>query len=408
MPKHKLTKLYVARLAAPAAGQILIWDTELPGFGLRVGTKTKAFIAEAKVNRSTRRVTLGTYPRMTPAVARKDARKALQDMERGIDPRPAETLEAAFKAFKEVRTLAPRTLYDYERYYKVYFKPWHNRPVNEISPGMVSKRHLEIAQKHGGAQANGAMRFLRSLLSLAKEQYQLSIENPVSTLGRKRQWFREAPRQNVIKAHELAAWFGAVLALRNDDSSQDRETFRDYFLLLLLLGLRRTEAAKLRAEHVDLKARTVTFLETKNKEPKTLPVGPYVEEIMRRRLEARPEQSPWVFWSALDPKRHLVEPRKALAEVVRTSAVKHTLHDLRRSFATFLEGLDVSVYAARRLMGHKARSDDVLGRHYVVADVERVRPAIEKLESFILSAAGVKPSAAVSKLDERRGTRGGA
>lgn len=269
MPRQKLTKLYVEKFANPAAGQTLIWDTDLPGFGLRVGVKAKAFVAEAKVNRKTVRVTVGTYPRMTPEVARQDARKVLQDMERGIDPRRVTeglpTLTDAYAAFKAVRQLADRTRADYDRYFEVYFKTWHDRPVNEISSALVSKRHLDIAAKHGQAQANAAMRFLRSLLYFAQAEYgrEMLPENPVRTLGHKRQWFREAPRQNVVKAHELPAWFNAVLALRNHDNSQDRATFRDYFLVLLLLGLRRTEAAKLKVENVDLKARTVTLLETK-------------------------------------------------------------------------------------------------------------------------------------------------
>src|SRR5258706_16472426 len=89
MAKQKITKHSVENALNPTMGQVLIWDTDLPGFGIRVGAKTKAFIAEAKVNHATRRVTIGTYPRMTPAVAREVAQKVLQNMERGIDPRIA-------------------------------------------------------------------------------------------------------------------------------------------------------------------------------------------------------------------------------------------------------------------------------------------------------------------------------
>jgi len=267
-----------------------------------------------------------------------------------------------------------RTKYDYERYYNVYFKAWHRRSVNEITPALVSKRHLEIAEKHGQAQANAAMRFLRSLLYFAQAEYGREVlpENPVRTLGHKRQWFRELPRQNVLKAHQLHGWFNAVLQLKNNEASQDRETLRDYFLVILFLGLRRGEAANMRFEHVDLKARTVTIPDTKNYQPKVLPVGPYIEQLLRSRAQRNPG-SPWVFWSAQNHEKHIIEPRKALAEVVTASGVKHTIHDLRRSFATFLESLDVSIYAAQRLMGHKSSSRDVLGRHYIVTDVERLR-----------------------------------
>jgi integrase len=407
MPQEKLTKGFVEKQPRAESGQILIWDTELPGFGLRVGTKTKAFFAEAKVNRRTRRVTVGTFPRMTVEVARQEARKVLQDMERGIDPRAKSTATAtlcdAYTAFLAHRQLADRTKADYKRYYENYFKPWHSRSLPDITPAAVSKRHLEIGARHGQAQANAAMRFLRSVLYFGQAEYGRDVipENPVKTLGHKRQWFRELPRQNVLRATDLPEWFKAVLNLKNDKTSRDREAMRDFFLLCLFLGLRRSEALKLRWENVDLKAKTVTIPQTKNYEPKTLPVGPHVLSILKARDETKQDTS-WVFHSALDPKKHINDPKKALAEVVKTSKVKHTIHDLRRSFATFLEGLDVSVYASKRLMGHKDRSGDVLGRHYVVTDVERLRPAVEKLENYLLSAAEIKPAAEVTPLKKKR------
>ena len=41
-------------------------------------------------------------------------------------------------------------------------------------------------------------------------------------------WYRVERRQTVIKAHELAPWFQAVMNLKNDIKSQNRETIRDY------------------------------------------------------------------------------------------------------------------------------------------------------------------------------------
>lgn len=408
MATQKLTKQSVERVPYTNAGQALVWDSELPGFGLRVGLKTKAFFAEAKVNRRTIRYTIGIYPRMTPEVARGEAKDVLRDMEKGLDPRkanlPVPALEDAFTAFKKARSqLAERTLYDYERYLRVYFPTWRTKAITDITPAMVSKRHLEIQQNHGQAQANAGMRFLRSLLYFCQAEYgELVIPtNPVTTLGHKRQWFRELPRQNVIKATELPDWFTAVLALKNDKTSQDRETVRDLLQTLLLLGLRRSEALTLKWESVDLDGKTLTIHKTKNYEPKTLPFGLYMAKLLNARFIAA-AGAPYVFPSSMDARKHLVEPRNVLQEVNKKSGVTHTLHDLRRTFATFLESLDVSVYAARKLMGHKAGAGDVMARHYVVTDVERLRPAIEKLESFILSAAGIQPSAKVVSMEKKR------
>ncbi len=78
MTRAKLTKKFVEDQPLQAAGQLLVWDTDVPGFGLRVGRKVKAYFAEAKVNRKTIRYTVGTSKRMTPEVARKEAKSILQ------------------------------------------------------------------------------------------------------------------------------------------------------------------------------------------------------------------------------------------------------------------------------------------------------------------------------------------
>jgi integrase len=410
MPRQKLTKTFVDELDLLEQGQQLYWDTELPGFGLRVGKERKTFFAEAKVNRKTVRYTIGIYPRMFPEVARDVAKDVLRDMEKGLDPRkkdlPAPALEDAYKKFKESRQLAPRTVYDYDRYLRLHFGGWRTKAINEITPAMVSKRHLELQKKHGAAQANAGMRCLRSLLYFSQAEYGENIlpSNPVKTLGDKRQWFREMPRQNVIRATDLPAWFKAALALKNDKTSQDRETVRDLLLIFLFLGLRRAEALNLKWANVDLSGKTLTIVKTKNYESKVLPIGPYIAALLHQRFLVS-GGSVWVFPSSINPKNHLIEPRKALREVNRVCGVMHTLHDLRRSFATFLESLDVSVYAARKLMGHKAGSADVMGRHYVVTDVERLRPAVNKMEDFLLKAGQVARPTRIIRISERRQRR---
>lgn len=434
MPSAKITKQFVEKQPLQTSGQVLWWDTELPGFGLRIGQKTKAFFAEAKIYRKTIRYTVGTSRRMTPEVARQEAKSILQDMERGIDPRkarqPVPTLSDAYEAFKKTRQLAARTLYDYDRFLEKYFANWRQKGINEISHQAVGAKHLEIrsaiikrvqesaskkdrngkrratrevSDTTGQVQANLAMRFLRSLLNFCRSEYgeELVPKNPVKALGEKRQWFREPPRRNVIRAHQLPAWFKGVLGLKNDDTSQDRETVRDLLLLMLFLGLRRSEALNLRWADVDLSGRMLTIPKTKSHEPKVLPLGPYVTNLLRQRL-INSGGVPFVFASSVDSRKPIVEFRKSLAQVTRVSGWTFTPHDLRRSFATYLDSLDVPAFALRRLLGHKTRGDDVAEHHYVVTDVERLRPAIEKLETFILSAAGIKPMAQVADLAAKR------
>lgn len=51
-------------------------------------------------------------------------------------------------------------------------------------------------------------------------------DNPIKRLSQTRAWYRVERRQTVIKPHELKPWFQAVMNLKNDIKSQNRETIR--------------------------------------------------------------------------------------------------------------------------------------------------------------------------------------
>ena len=72
--------------------------------------------------------------------------------------------------------------------------------------------------------------------------------------------------------------------------------------------------------------------------------------------------------------------------IEKRSNLHITPHDLRRTFATVAERLDIPAYALKRLLNHKQSSDVTSG--YLVIDVERLRKPMEKITDFVLKAAG--------------------
>ena len=153
---------------------------------------------------------------------------------------------------------------------------------------------------------------------------------------------------------------------------------RDYLIFLLFTGLRRTEAAKLKWEDIDFEDRTFTIHQTKNGDPLVLPMSDYIYEMLCNRHNRHTGE--YVFPG---PGREgfLAEPKKAIYKVAVSSCVSFTCHDLRRTFITIAEGLDLPYYALKRLMNH--RINDVTSG-YIVMDVNRLREPTQKIADYII------------------------
>jgi len=62
--------------------------------------------------------------------------------------------------------------------------------------------------------------------------------------------------------------------------------------------------------------------------------------------------------------------------------VQFTVHDLRRTFITTAESLNISAYALKRLLNHSTENDVTSG--YLVIDVERLRKPMQQISDYFL------------------------
>lgn len=393
----------VKNLSFPDKGQVLIFDESLKGFGIRLNQGSKVFFAERRLEGvgRTRRITIGPYPIFKVADARKEAERIIGELARGYDRKAIEREQAAktlslgsvFDEYMRDRQLKSKTYGQYKQYFETYFKDWSKKAWIDIGSGDVKARHVRITKEHGPAEANLAFRILRAVLNYAIGVYRapddqpLLLENPIRVLSRTKSWNKIKPRENYIKPHHLAQWWQAVDSLKNKAAA-------DFLKLIALTGLRRGEALALRWSSIDFAGRMLTVENTKNGDKHTLPLPPYLFDL----LKARKAETKSIFVFPGEGKQgHVVEIKRAISQVAKQSGVKFSSHDLRRTFAVYATTLEISAYSLKRLLNHRS-GGDVTYTHYQPLDIERLREPMRKINEYILSTAGVIPSAEIIPL----------
>ena len=129
--------------------------------------------------------------------------------------------------------------------------------------------------------------------------------------------------------------------------------------------------------NIDFKDNSLTIEDTKNHETHSLPLTPFLLEI----LERRKSDSPYIFSSSAQCKP-INDPKKQVERVRKLSSVYFNLHDLRRTFITIAESLDINSYALKQLLNHKDSRDVTSG--YIVIEMERLREPMNKITNYIL------------------------
>ena len=383
----KVLPLFKPDPEKPNTNQQLVFDSVLPGFGVRITENNKAYFAQKRVGRKVVRFTIGPCNQIIPEKAREIAHEKLLEMARGQDPNlikqgilaEAEiTLEKSFQDFVEVRSLKPITFREYNRAMKKTFKDWQTKPVNSITKDMVMRKFRKVSSESGPALANLEFRFLRALMNFAMGQYEnskgkpLVSVNPVSRLSETKAWHRIKRRQTIIDKSDLPKWFKGIRSLRNED-------FRDYLTLLLLTGVRRSEGFQLQWSDIDLRNKTFIIQDTKNHNPLSLPMGSFLYKMFKERKKT--SKSEWVF-PGTGRTKHMVDPKGALKEIKETTGIKFSFHDLRRLFITTTDSLDISTYAMKALVNHSLNGDVTSG--YIVSDPQRLKEPMQRIETHLL------------------------
>jgi len=142
----------------------------------------------------------------------------------------------------------------------------------------------------------------------------------------------------------------------------------DFILWLLMTGCRLDEARTLKWSDIDNEQLILTIIDTKNGHPHVLPLTPLMSDLLDRRKHDNPTLNPYVFIAkqgrGSSDTKHLCDCRKSLDKITATAGIPTVRpHDVRRSFTTILDELDISESNIKALLNHNDGS--VTRKHYL-------------------------------------------
>ncbi|NBQ67603.1 MAG: site-specific integrase [Nitrosomonadaceae bacterium] len=388
--KFNFTKAAIEALPLPLKGWKYYYDLKVQGLGIGIGSSgKKTFILYRKINGRPERITLGRYPDLTIEQARGKASEINSDIANGLNPadfsresKREMTLDDLFHEYM-VRTAAFNKRPDKpEANYRLYLSPWGKRKLSSIKHEEVDSLHKKLGRDKGVVTANIALKLLHVMYNKAINEWRIwKGENAAHGIKK----FTEKSRDRFLQGDELPRFFQALAEEQND-------TMRDYFLLALLTGARRSNVLAMQWSDVNLDRAEWRIEETKNGTPQTVTLSPEAVDLLRNRKPAEPDT--FVFPGS-GKTGHLMEPKKAWKRILERAGIEDLrIHDLRRTLGSWQAKTGASLSIIGKSLNHKNQSTTAI---YARLDLDPVRDSVNTATSAMLQAAGLKSSSDIVK-----------
>jgi len=164
---EKITDLLVRGMKSPAAGNRIVYDSEVRGFGVRItAAGARAFVLNYRVDGAERRLTIGAYPDWSVAAAREQAKALKREVDRGSDPlarrkedRAAPTVGDLWRRYEaeHLPRKAPRAQADDRAMFRALILPALGRTkVRDVTADDVDALHRDIGRTRPHQAAAGA------------------------------------------------------------------------------------------------------------------------------------------------------------------------------------------------------------------------------------------------------------
>jgi integrase len=367
-------------------------DGLVPGLRLIVyPTGLKSFALFTRVNGRLINHRIGDATVLSVAPARDNAKRQLALIAGGGDPRAvkkaaaesdAETVEHVARLFID-RHAKPRlrTWQEIEwRLNREVLPKWGRRPISSITRRDVIELLDAIVDRGVPVTANRTLTVVRKMFSWAIERSLIET----SPFDHVKPPAAEVSRDRVLDDAELALVWQASEALGYP--------FGTFVQLLVLTGQRREEGAAMRWSELDLTNWTLPRERTKNAEPHALPVVSGMKALLADL--PRFEGSDFVFTTnGRTPvsgfSKAKINLDAAIAELNGGKPIPPwRLHDIRRTFATNMAKLGVSLPVVEKLLNHVSGSFGGVAGIYQRHDfADEKRDALERWSRRVLELA---------------------
>lgn len=416
-----------------------IHDSDTNGLCLRLtrnGAKTfvvrKRLKGGAAIN-----FVCGSFPDTTLNEARLKAKKAILDLEQGIDPNIKIKEQAALtrikqdkqkftfgiafqqysdntffngfseKALADIRAglkegtikdnFSINTAKDHKAVEKWLQKTelWKS-PFHEINLGLIEKT-LRPFLDMDASTGNKIFRYCRAAWNNANIGKIELARNPFSDWKSKYKP-ADTPRRSTsldTDTEDAGKWLKTISKWKTDTVFHKR-VMADYVLLTLIWGTRKNEALPLEFQYVYFDRKALTIVDPKNGVAHWLPITPLTEQLLlarKKENDARNAEelrkADYVFPSRIFNK-HLTEPSSLLEDAKKESGLKITLHDLRRTFAGEIYLLSRDSLTTKLAMNHSSGTNDITASYIMIkAKLETLRPLFEQREQRLFKLAGL-------------------
>lgn len=197
------------------------------------------------------------------------------------------------------------------------------RKMLDITRGDMERMHNRLKLELNSVySANRALKLMRQMFYKAID-WDLPTTNPAARI----KLFKEVSRDRYIKENEFPHFIEAL-------NAESQEWFRDFVMLCLLVGQRRSNMQALRWSDISFERETLSIAKTKTGKPQLVPLSQQALDYLSNMKERA--TSEWIFPSERSESGHLANPQIAWRAFLKRAGIENLrMHDLRRTFASY-------------------------------------------------------------------------